>query len=214
MGYRAVDAGLVLTPGGAAAILMMPIVGRLINKVDIRLLVAMGLTIGGVSLLWMTNFYLDVSFRFMMLTRIAQAISLAFLFVPLNTMAFRGIPPARINSASALINLARNFGGSIGISFASTLLTRREQFHQSRLVESAQQLHSAYADYAGQLANTLGSTSDSATTLANIYQGIINQATLLSYLEDFKVLGLVFLALLPLLLLVRPGKGRSGGMAH
>jgi MFS transporter, DHA2 family, multidrug resistance protein len=214
MGYRAVDAGLVLTPGGVASILMMPLVGRLINKVDARLLVATGLVIGGLSLLWMTSFYLEVSFRFMMTTRILQAISLAFLFVPLNTMAFRGIPPAKTNSASALINLARNFGGSIGISFASTLLTRREQFHQSRLVESAQQLQSSYPDYAGRIADTIGSTPDSATTLANIYQGIINQATLLSYLEDFKVLGLVFLALLPLLLLVKPGKGRSGGMAH
>jgi DHA2 family multidrug resistance protein len=214
MGYRAVDAGLVLTPGGVASILMMPLVGRLINKVDVRLLVAIGLVIGGLSLLWMTSFYLDVSFRFMMGTRIVQAIALAFLFVPLNTMAFRGIPPEKTNNASALINLARNFGGSIGISFAATLLTRREQFHQSRLVESAQQLHPAYADYVGHLANTLGSTPDSPTTLANIYQGIVNQATLLSYLEDFKVLGLVFIALLPLLLLVKPGKGRAGGMAH
>jgi DHA2 family multidrug resistance protein len=214
MGYRAVDAGLVLTPGGIASIVMMPLVGRLINKVDVRLLVAIGLVIGGLSLLWMTSFYLEVSFQFMMVTRIVQAISLAFLFVPLNTMAFRGIPPARTNNASALINLARNFGGSIGISFASTLLTRREQFHQSRLVETAEQLHPSYPDYADHLASTIGSTPDSATTLANIYQGIIDQATLLSYLEDFKVLGLVFLALLPLLLLVKPGKGGSGGLAH
>ena len=203
MGYRAVDAGMVLTPGGVAAILMMPLVGRLINKVDVRLLVAIGLFIGGFSLLWMASFYLDVSFRFMMVTRIMQAISLAFLFVPLNTMAFRGIPPAKTNNASALINLARNFGGSIGISFASTLLTRREQFHQSRLVETAQQLHSPYPDYASHLASVLGTTPDSAVTTANIYQGIINQATLLSYLEDFKILGLVFLAMLPLLLLVK-----------
>jgi len=102
------------------------------SKVDARLLVAIGLAIGGTSLLWMSRFYLDVSFRFMMTTRIVQSLALAFLFVPLNTLAFKGIEPAQTNHASALINLARNFGGSIGISFASTLLTRREQFHQSR----------------------------------------------------------------------------------
>ncbi len=192
---------------------MMPLVGRLINKVDVRLLVAIGLALGGVSLLWMTSFYLDVSFQFMMTTRILQAISLAFLFVPSNTMAFRDVPPNKTNNASALINLARNFGGSIGISFASTLLTRREQFHQSRLVEGAQNLQSAYPDYASHLANALGSTPDSATTFGTVYQDIINQATLLSYLEDFKVLGLVFLALLPLLLLVKPGKGRGAPVA-
>jgi DHA2 family multidrug resistance protein len=210
MGYRAVDAGLVLTPGGIASILMMPLVGRLINKVDVRLLVAIGLTLGGASLLWMTTFYLEVSFQFMMLTRILQAVSLAFLFVPLNTLAFRDIPPNKTNNASALINLARNFGGSIGISFAATLLTRREQFHQSRLVESTQNLQSAYPDYTSHLANALGTTADSATTLANVYQQVSNQATLLSYLEDFKILGLVFLGLLPLLLLVKAGKGRGG----
>ena len=214
MGYHATDAGLVLTPGGIAAMLMMPIVGRLMSKVDVRLLVAIGLGIGGFSLLWMTSFYLDVSFRFMMTTRIVQAIALGFLFVPLNTMAFKGIEPAQTNNASALINLARNFGGSIGISFASTFLTRREQFHQSRLVETVQSLNGAYPDYAAHLAHTLGTTPDSATTLASLYQQVTEQATLLSYLEDFKVVGLIFLAMLPLLLFVRPAKGRTAAVMH
>jgi DHA2 family multidrug resistance protein len=146
MGYRAVDAGMVLTPGGLAAIAFLPLVGRMINKVDVRLLVAIGLAIGGLSLLWMTNFYLDISYERLALARVVQSISLAFLFVPLNTIAFRGIPATKTNDASALINLARNFGGSIGISVAATLLTRRAQFHQSRLVESLQQMNSSYPD--------------------------------------------------------------------
>jgi DHA2 family multidrug resistance protein len=214
LGYRAVDAGMVLTPGGIAVILLMPAVGFMINKVDVRLLVGVGLAISGLSLLWMTDFYLDVSFDHLVLARIVQATGLAFLFVPLNSIAFRGIPPTKTNNASALINLARNFGGSIGISLAATLLTRREQFHQSRLVESAQQLNSAYPDYARHLASALGSTPDSSTTLASVYQGVIDQSTLLSYLDDFKALGLIFLALLPLLLLVRPGATRSAGIGH
>jgi MFS transporter, DHA2 family, multidrug resistance protein len=214
MGYRAVDAGMVLTPGGIATILLLPLVGRMINKVDVRLLVATGLVIGGLSLLWMTNFYLDISFERLMLARVAQAASLAFLFVPLNAIAFRGIPREKTNNASALINLARNFGGSIGISLAATLLTRREQFHQSRLVEFAQQMNPSYPDYAHHLGTVIGSTADSPATLANVYQGIINQATLLSYLDDFKILGLISLALLPLLLLVKRGEAHSTGMAH
>ena len=214
MGYRAVDAGMILTPGGLITILLLPLVGRMINKVDVRLLVGIGLVLGGLSLLWMTKFYLDIPFERLMLARIVQAASLAFLFVPINSIAFRGIPPNKTNNASALINLARNFGGSIGISFAATLLTRREQFHQSRLVESAQQLNSAYPDYTQHLSNALGVTPDSATTLASVYQGVVSQATLLSYLDDFKVLGLIFLALIPLLLLVKPGAGKSGVEAH
>ena len=214
MGYRAVDAGMILTPGGIATILLMPMVGRMINKVDVRLLVGIGLVIGGLSLLWMTWFYLDIPYERMMIARVAQATSLAFLFVPINAIAFRGIPRNKTNNASALINLARNFGGSIGISFAATLLTRREQFHQSRLIESAQQLNGAYPDYLQHLGHALGVAPDSATTLASVYQGIVTQATLLSYLDDFKVLGLIFLALLPLLFLVKRGEAPSTGMAH
>jgi DHA2 family multidrug resistance protein len=211
LGYRAVDAGMVLTPGGFVMIALLPLVGRSINKVDLRVLIAIGLVIGGLSLLWMTNFYLGISFNWLMLARMVQAASLAFLFIPINTMAFRDVPRAKTNNASALINLARNFGGSIGISVASTLLTRREQFHQSRIVELMQGMNPAYPDYTHHLAAGLGSTPDSQVTLAAIYQNVVQQATLLSYLDDFKLLGLFFLALLPLLLLVRPGKG--GGPA-
>jgi MFS transporter, DHA2 family, multidrug resistance protein len=214
MGYRAVDAGLVLTPGGLATIALLPLVGRIINKVDVRLLVAIGLVIGGCGLLWMTNFYLDISYQRLVLARVVQSISLAFLFVPLNAMAFRGIPPNKTNNASALINLARNFGGSIGISVASTLLTRREQFHQSRLVEYLQPLNVPYPDYAQHLGNALGAAADAPSTLATLYQNAVDQATLLSYLDNFKVLGLISLGLLPLLLLVRPGKGGAAGAAH
>jgi DHA2 family multidrug resistance protein len=142
-----------------------------------------------------------------MLARMVQAASLAFLFIPINTLAFRDVPPDKTNNASALINLARNFGGSIGISFASTMLTRREQFHQSRIVELMQGMNPAYPDYARHLAAALGTTPDSPVTLAAVYHNVVQQATLLSYLDDFKMLGLLFLALVPLLLWVRPGKG-------
>jgi DHA2 family multidrug resistance protein len=207
MGYRAIDAGMVLTPGGFATIALLPLVGRSVNKVDLRLLAGIGLFIGGVSLLLMTNLYLGVSFKSLVLLRVLQSTALPFLFVPINSMAFRDIPPDKTNNASALINLARNFGGSLGIAFASTLLTRREQFHQSRLVETLQPLNPSYPDFTHQLGSALGTAPGGATTLASIYQQALEQATLLSYLDGFKALGLIFLALIPLLLLVRPGKG-------
>jgi DHA2 family multidrug resistance protein len=202
---------MVLTPGGFLMIALLPLVGRAINKVDLRLLVAVGLSVGGLSLLWMTNFYLGISFGWLVLARMLQAASLAFLFIPINTLAFRDVPAGKTDNASALINLARNFGGSIGISFASTMLTRREQFHQSRIVESLQGMNPAYTEYAHHLAAAIGSTPDSPATLASIYQSALQQATLLSYLDDFKLLGVLFLAMLPLLLWVRPGTG--GGRA-
>jgi len=210
MGYRAVDAGMVLTPGGLITLALLPLVGRSMNKVDLRLLVAIGLIIGGSSLLWMTHFYLEMTFRQIMLARMVQGASLAFLFIPINSMAFRGITKDKTNNASALINLARNFGGSIGISFMSTMLTRRGQFHQSRLVESLQSMNPAYPDFANQVGSVMGGGAHASTTLASIYQGAVQQATLLAYLDDFKILGLVFLGMLPLLLLVKAGKGGGG----
>jgi MFS transporter, DHA2 family, multidrug resistance protein len=210
MGYRAVDAGLVLSPGGLITIVLMPFIGRAINKVDLRVLAGIGFVIGGVSLLMMTELYLGASFGTLMWLRLLQAASLPFLFLPINQMAFRDVPREKTNNASALINLARNFGGSIGIAFASTLLTRRAQFHQSRIVEQLQGLNPAYPDFTHQIGGAIGASPDAATTLASIYQGAQQQAALLSYLDDFKVLGILFLALIPLLLLVKAGKGGGG----
>ena len=215
MGYRAVDAGLVLSPGGFMTILLLPLVGRAINKVDLRLLTAIGLIIGGASLLLMTNLYLDASFTILVGLRVVQSASLPFLFLAINQMAFRNVPPAKTNNASALINLARIFGGSIGVSVASTILTRRAQFHQSRLVEHMQGLNPFYPDFAQHIARTYDTSPDSTLTLASVYQTVLQQATLLSYLDAFKLLAVVFLGLIPLLLLVKPGKGGAGAVpAH
>jgi DHA2 family multidrug resistance protein len=210
MGYRSIDAGMVLTPGGLATIALLAVVGRIMNKVDLRLLIAIGLCVTGLSLLWMTNFYLGMSFGVIMLARMAQGAGLPFLFIPINTVAFRSITPDKINNASALVNLARNFGGSIGISLTSTLLTRREQLHQSRLVEHLQSMNPAYPDFASQVGNLTGAAANAPATLANIYQSAVQQATLLSYLDDFKLLGLLSLGMLPFLLLVKAGKGGGG----
>src|ERR1700740_1557985 len=146
-----------------------------------------------------------MSVQLIMLARMAQSAGLPFLFIPINAMAFRNITPDKTNNASALVNLARNFGGSIGISFASTLLARRAQFHQSRLVEDLQGMNPASPDYASQIGGLFGGGPQGAAATASIYQGAVQQATLLAYIDDFKVMGLIFLGMLPLLLLVRPG---------
>ena len=149
-----------------------------------------------------------------MLARVAQSVGIALLFIPINTLAFRSLRRDQINDASALVNLARNFGGSIGIAFASTLVTRREQFHQSRLVEWLQSMNPAYPDYANRLGQLTGQGVDANSTLANIYQGVVQQATLLSYLDAFKALALVSIAFLPVLLLLKSGKGGTSPALH
>jgi MFS transporter, DHA2 family, multidrug resistance protein len=140
-----------------------------------------------------------------------QAAGLAFLFLPINNLAFRSIPKDRTNYASALINLARNFGGSIGISVASTLVTRREQFHQTRIVEHLQALNPSYNELTSRLDQLVGAASSGQQTLARTFQFASQQILLLSYLDVFKLFAIFFLALLPLLLFVRKGSATGGG---
>jgi DHA2 family multidrug resistance protein len=208
LGYTAFKAGLAIAPGGLVIMIMMPVVGQLVSRVDLRLLACLGLALTGFATWWMTNFYLDVSLPVIMEARVFQALGLAFLFIPVNTLAFRAIPAARTNTASALINLARNLGGSVGLSGAAVFLERRQQFHQSRIVESLQPLNPAFPDFAQQMGG-MGAPG----TVERIYETALQQAALLSYLDVFKLLGLLALALIPLVFLLKPGKGGGAAVA-
>jgi DHA2 family multidrug resistance protein len=128
------QSGLVLSPGGIAIIVGMPIVGFLLSRFEARWLVICGLAVSALGLFQMAHFNLDVDFRTAMMARIVQSAGLAFLFVPINTLAFAFVPKERTNYATGIINLARNIGGSCGIAMVSTMLARRAQFHQQNLV--------------------------------------------------------------------------------
>ncbi len=205
MGYRATEAGEVLMPGGLLLMVLFPVIGRLLNKVDLRILIATGVLIVGASLWWMTNFYLEASFTVLILARVAQYCGMGFLFLPINALGFRDIPKAQTNYASALINLARNFGGSVGVAFSSTLVERRSQFHQSRIVEHLQTMNGAYPGFIEQLGHATHGAAGAPATLAQAFQAGLQQASLLSYLDAFKALGVIFLLVLPFLLLVKGG---------
>jgi DHA2 family multidrug resistance protein len=188
---------------------MFPLIGRILNKVDLRILTAIGIVSCAAAVWWMTNFYLQVSFNTFVLARAMQAFGLGFLFLPINALGFRDVPKERTNYASALINLARNFGGSVGISFASTLVTRREQFHQGNMVEYLQPLNPAYTHFTQQL----GQAAPGTDITAQAYQLVTQQAALLSYLDAFKAVAIAFLLLLPLLLFVKPGAASANAHA-
>ena len=134
LGYTALLSGLVLSPGGIMVVIMLPIVGKLLTQFDARWLVVFGVVIVALSLFHMATFNLDIDFRTAMMARIYQSAGMAFLFVPINVMAFYFIPKEKINNATGIINLARNIGGSFGIANVVTLLARRAQFHQGMLV--------------------------------------------------------------------------------
>ena len=138
MGYTAELAGLMIMPGGFALILTLPLVGYLLSRYDARVMIVEGLLMLAMSMFLMAHrFDLDVDFNTLMWARVYQSVSLAFLFIPINTAAYSYLPREKNNVASGLINLFRNIGASVGISFVTTMLARRAQFHQSVLAAHA-----------------------------------------------------------------------------
>ncbi len=135
-GYTATWAGLVLSPGGLVTMVMMFVVGRLTGKVQPKYLIVAGALVVALSMYGLTNVYGDLDFWFFAHSRMLLGVGLPLIFLSITTASYDGIPPDKTDQASALINAARNIGGSIGISLVSNVLAHREQFHQSRLVEN------------------------------------------------------------------------------
>jgi DHA2 family multidrug resistance protein len=218
MGYTAELAGLMIMPGGLALIVMMPVAGFLLSKYDARVMIAFGLLALGLAMLFMAHqFSLDADFKTMMWGRVLQTAGLAFLFIPINTAAYSYLPREKNNAASGLINLSRNIGASVGISFVTTMLTRRAQFHQTALTAHA-------TAYSSQFNNTVQSMSQSYAAngpiaaqhqaYGQLYGFILRQSSMIAYLDNFWILGLSALVMIPFVFLMkRPPKGVSAA-AH
>jgi MFS transporter, DHA2 family, multidrug resistance protein len=217
MGYTAELAGMALSPGGFAIMVMMPIVGFLLSRFDARYLLLFGLSMLSFSLFHMTNFTLGIDFKTAVLARVLQAVGLAFLFVPINTAAYAYLPREKNNAASGLMNLARNIGGSVGISFVTTMLDRRTQKHLSDLMGH---LTAANAQFQGTLHGLAQSLMAHGTSSADaqrqayaVIQGTVQrQATMLAYIDNFHILGYAILAMLPVVFIMKRTKS-SGEMA-
>ncbi len=216
LGYSAELAGLMLMPGGFALILLLPLVGFLLSRYDARLMIALGLFMLAISMFWMARrFDLDVDFRTLALARVFQAAGLAFLFIPINTAAYAFLPREKNNAASGLINLARNIGGSVGISFVTTLLARRAQFHQSVLSTHATLLSPGFrAAVQGATRAFLpaGFVAAQHQAVGQLYDLILRQSTMLAYIDNFWVLAVISLLVIPFTYLMkRPPKGTVAG---
>lgn len=211
LGYSATDAGLALTAGGLATIFVMPIVGVLSGRVDSRYLIGGAFIVQGLALLNMSHLNTAMSFTDAAMARMYQSVGLPFLFVPLTNLAYVGLKPNESNQASALMNVARNLGGTIGIAMVETLLAQRQQFHQARLVETLNPLNPNYTGGLGQMVRQLSGYGHPASAapqeaLAQVYRALERQSAMLSYIDVFHVLMIMVFAAVPLLLFMR---GRS-----
>jgi DHA2 family multidrug resistance protein len=208
MGYTAMLSGLVLSPGGLATLLVLPVVGRLTQKVEARWLVAIGLFITGYSLMRMANFNLEIDFRTALEAWTFSRLGLAFLFIPINVMAFHFIPKVKIKNATGIINLARNIGGSVGIANVATMLARRAQVHQATLVSHLTTLDAPYrtaVQGASQFLMRQGSSTTQATTQAQalMYGNLLRQSSMLAFVDAYWLLGLTFIGMIPLMFLLK-----------
>ncbi len=215
LGYTALRSGLVLSPGGVVIAVCMPMVGFLLSKIEARWLVIFGLCVSAYGLFNMAHFDLDIDYRTAMMARVVQSAGLAFLFVPINTMAFATVAREKMGSATGLINLARNIGGSSGIAIVTTILARRTQFHQHRLVAHLTPFDPNYAQALAGTAHLLTTQGSSAATAMAQAQGLLygtlqRQSSMLGFVDSFWVLGVVFLAVIPVMFFVKkvgPHKG-------
>jgi DHA2 family multidrug resistance protein len=217
MGYTAQSAGLVLSGAGLVLLFEMPIVGQLTTKIPAKYIMAFGwlcLSFG----MYISTKRLDllISFSAAARLRIAQGFGLAFLFVPITTVAYVGVPAEKGNSVSGLINFMRNIGSSVGTSMVTTLLARRAQFHQNAIAFHATNYDPAFRDAVTGLSQQLGQSGLSAPdaqvqAFARVYQNVQVQAQTLAYIDTFKILAVAAAVMFVLSFIVRrndPAPGR------
>ncbi|TIT00338.1 DHA2 family efflux MFS transporter permease subunit [Mesorhizobium sp.] len=213
--YTATLSGLSMMPGGIAMLMLMPVSGFAAGFVQPKYLIMMGMSVVTIALWHMTSLTPDASFHFFAFARVFLMIGLPFLFIPISTAAYVGLPPQKTNQASALINVARNIGGSIGVSLSNTVIAQQSQLHQSNLVGHTEQSAPAYQQVLRQMTEFFaaqGSPMVEAKQQAIGWVGqlIARQATLLAYIDVFRYCAVATALFVPLALLLRSPKPQPG----
>jgi DHA2 family multidrug resistance protein len=216
MGYTAEWAGLVLSPGGIVTLFVMPLVGRLLGVVQPRWLVVGGLIILSAGMFQLSELSLQTGFWTFVATWTISRAGMPFLFVPINVMAFAYIPREKTNSATGLINLTRNMGGSVGISLVTAAQTRMAQVSQSNLASNITALNPMYAGRLHNLQGALLAAGSSPTQAAQqaqalLYGEMLRQSAMLAFVDVFRILAWICVGLIPLMFLMKPIK--RGGPA-
>jgi DHA2 family multidrug resistance protein len=214
-GYSATLAGLMLLPGGLAMAFLMPVSGQITKYVQPKFVIAAALVILSLALWHTTNLAPDASFQYFAWSRVYHMVAMPFLFIPITSASYVGIPSQNTEQAASLMNIARNTGGSMGISLYTTLLAQHQQLHQSRLVESIYPSSIEYQNTLSQLTEYFlqrGSSRLDAQqqAIAFIGQQVSRQATLLSYIDMFAMLGTLAIILMAIvLILLRTGAAEA-----
>src|SRR5437868_5284608 len=218
LGYPSLQAGLAMLPRGLGSFLFMPMVGILMGKVEPRKLLGLGIILASVSLFQLGALNLQIGYWDIFWPQLLQGVSMGLLFVPLTTVTNDPIPNEKMGNATSIFNLMRNIGASFGIAGVTTIVARHQQVNSNILSgyvnlyspETQQRLRAAMAAFIAS-----GSSPEEAQrkALGAIFGAVQQQAAMLSFLDAFKLLGGLFLAMLPLILLMKKPKQRAGGAA-
>ncbi len=208
MGYTSFLAGVVLGPGGILTLVMLPLAGKLTQRFDARYLLGFGLLFNAYSVLYMSGFNLQIDLTTAITGRVIQGVGMPFFFVTIAYVTMAYVPNPQMNNASAIFNLLRNLGGSFGVAFITTLLARRAQFHQARLVEHLSIFDPSVQIWLRELNHALslklGSMADhTQRALAMIYGQVQRQATAMAFDDVFYAQMLIFLGLVGILWIIR-----------
>ncbi len=207
-GYTATDAGLVLGPGAMVIVIMAPLVVRMVKRIPASWMIGFGFTVLGLSMWYFGSFNLGTDYAHEAWARAIQGFGLAFLFVPTSQLAYSYLPRNKNNKASSLTNLFRNWGGSFGVAFVTTMAARRAQYHQSVLVGHItsfdQTLNANLAGITNHLVDHGYSAADGTiSAFRQVYAIVQQQAAMLAFLDCFWLLGLAAFAGSILAILIR-----------
>ena len=211
MGYTAILAGMVIMPGGIASLFAMPVVGRLINVFNPKYIVIFGILLMVFAAHLMSQFSLYADFMTIVQPRIIFGIGMACMFIPLMTLTLSSIPKEEMGNATSIFNLLRNLGGSVGIAFVTTMLSRRYQFHHARLAEHMSPFDLPYYLGAHQTSQNLiykgfdGSVADHAGA-GVIYEQMIRQAHMMAFNDVYHLISIMMLAMIIPVMFMRATK--------
>ena len=208
LGYTAERAGMVLSPAGFVMMIMMAVAGRSLGKFDPRLMVCLGYLATAAALYNLTRLDLHAAYGTVTLWRMLQVVGLPFIFIPISTLNYVGVPTNKMNQISSLSNFARNLGGSAGTALLTTYLARSSQVHQANLATHSVPGSVPYRLYMDQMKEILmarGMSAASASQMAvgQAYQQMLRQASMLSYKNAFFILSVTILCLSPLPFIMR-----------
>lgn len=212
LGYPALKSGLAVSPRGLGSIISMIVVGRLVGRVDARYLIAFGFAVLAYGTFQFSDINLQISSSSVVVPNIINGFAMGFVFVPLSTVAFGTLENRQMQSATGLYNLMRNTGGSIGIAVVTTLVSRWAQTHQAILATHMTPYDAPFQQQFQTLQRALGGGGMSATqqAYAAMYGVLVKQATLLSFIDCFRLLGFVCVLCIPGAFLFKRVKGRGG----